>query len=139
MLYTITTDGTVRVFLPVLDQPNYLQLHGALDAYSSLSLSSHPPPSESPTPSTGFALDREITCTVFARILKDYNENSDDPGLYRLREIQNEGWDLFLHVHEDGSLAVGAVAVRTSFLSIQVLRLNHKPSRRTSTEDLRLC
>ena len=123
MLYTITTDGTVRVFLPVLDQPNYLQLHGALDAYSSLPLSFHHS-SKNSTPSTGFILDREVMCAAFTRILKGCDENNDDSCLHRLREIQNEGWDLFLQVHEDRSLVVGAVAVRTSFLLIDALRLN---------------
>ena len=138
MLYTITTDGTVRVFLPVLDQPNYLQLHGALDAYSSLPLSLHPSSSKISTPPMSFALDREVVCAAFARILRDCDKNNDDSGLHRLREIQNEGWDLFLHVHEDRSLVVGAVAVRASFLSLQALRLNQYPSYRISTEDLRL-
>jgi hypothetical protein len=124
MLYTITTDGTVRIFLPVLDQPNYLQLHGALDAYSSLPLSFHPSSSRSSTPSTGFVLDREVMCAAFTRVLGGCDENSDDSGLHRLREIRDEGWDLFLHIHEDRSLVVGAVAVRTSFLLIRALRLN---------------
>ena len=118
MLYTITTDGTVRVFLPVLDQPNYLQLHGALDAYSSLPLLSHPSSSKTSTPSMGFVLDREVMSAAFAKILKDCDKNNDDSSLHRLREIQDEGWDLFLYVHEDRSLVVGAVAVRTSFLSV---------------------
>lgn len=138
MLYTITTDGTVRVFLPVLDQPNYLQLHGTLDAYSSLPLSFHPSTTKSSTPSTGFILDREVVCSVFARILKDCDKNNDDSSLHRLREIQDEGWDLFLHVHEDRSLVVGAVAVRASLLSTQVLELSQHPSHRILTEDPRL-
>jgi hypothetical protein len=111
MLYTITIDGTVRVFLPVLDQPNYLQLHGALDAYSSLPLSFHPS-SDNTTRPVGFVLDREVVCGAFARILKDCDKNSGDSGVRRLQEIQDGGWDLFLHVREDRSLVVGAVAVR---------------------------
>lgn len=138
MLYTITTDGTVRVFLPVLDQPNHLQLHGALDAYSSLPLSFHPSSSKSSTPSTGFVPDREVMCAVFTRILEDCDKNDDDSGLHRLREIQNEGWDLFIHVHEDRSLVVGAVSVRTSVLSVQILALNQHLSFRILTVDLRL-
>lgn len=139
MLYTITTDGTVRVFLPVLDQPNYLQLHGALDAYSSLPLSFYPSSSKSSTPSTSFILDREVLCGAFTRILKDCDKSNDDSGLHRLREIQDEGWDLFLHIHEDKSLVIGAVAVRTSFISIHALRLNQHPSYRILTGGLRLC
>ena len=77
-------------------------------------------------------------CAAFARILKDCDKNDDDSGLHRLREIREESWDLFLHVHEDRSLVVGAVAVRTSLLSIQAPRLNQLPSRRILTEDLRL-
>lgn len=117
MLYTITTDGTVRVFLSVLDQPNYLQLHGALDAYSSLPLSFHPSPKNS-TPPVGFILDREVMSAAFTGILKSHEKNNDDSGIHRLREIQDEGWDLFLHVHEDRSLVVGAVAVRAFFISM---------------------
>ena len=64
--------------------------------------------------------------------------NNVDSGLHRLREIQGEGWDLFLHVHEDRSLVVGAIAVRTSFLLIQALRPNRRASYRILTEGLRL-
>ena len=139
MLYTITTDGTVRVFLPVLDQPNYLQLHGAVDAYSSLPLSFHPSLSKSSTPSTGFVLDREVMCAAFTGILKGFDKNDDDSGLHRLREILDEGWDLFLHIHEDRSLVVEAVAVSTSLLHTQALSLNQHPPYRILTEDLRHC
>jgi len=75
---------------------------------------------------------------AFARILKGRDKNDDDSGLHRLREIQEESWDLFLHVHEDRSLVVGAVAVRASSHSIQALRLNQRRSRRILTEDLQL-
>lgn len=60
-------------------------------------------------------------CAAFDRILADCEKNKDDSGLHRLREIQSEGWDLFLHVHEDRSLVVGAVAVRGSFFQSQLL------------------
>ena len=69
---------------------------------------------------------------AFTRILKDYDKNDDDSGMHRLREIQDEGWDLFLHVHEDRSLVVGAVAVRTFFIPAH--RLNKRPAYRISTE-----
>ena len=120
MLYSITTDGTIRVFLPVLDQPNYLQLHGALDAYSTLPLSFHPS-SQNSTPSSGFVLDREVMCTALTKVLEDRDKSDDDSNIHRLREIQDEGWDLFLHVHEDKSLVVGAVAVRMFLISVQAL------------------
>lgn len=138
MLYTVTTDGTVRVFLPVLDQPNYLQLHGALDAYSSLPLSFSPSSSRNSASPTGFIFDREVMFAAFTKILRDCDKNSDDSGIHRLREIQDEGWDIFFHVHEDRSLVIGGVAVRTSFLSTKVLRLNRHPSSRILIEDLRL-
>jgi hypothetical protein len=112
MLYTITTDGTIRVFCPVLDQPNYLQLHGALDAYSSLPLSFHPSSSKGLSPSAGFVLDREVMCVAFTKVLEDCDKTNDDSGIHRLRGVLDEGWDLFLHVHEDRSLVVGAIAVR---------------------------
>lgn len=137
MLYTVTTDGTVRIFLPVLDQPNYLQLHGALDAYASLPLSFNPSSSRDSMLPTGFIFDREVMFAAFTRILSGCDKDSDDSGVHRLREIQDEGWDIFFHVHEDRSLVIGGVAVRTSFLPPEVLRLNRHPSSRISTEDLR--
>jgi hypothetical protein len=137
-MYTVTSDGTIRVFLPVLDQQNYLQLHGALDAYSSLPLSFHSSTSKISAPATGFALDREVACATFAKILKECDKNNEDSGTHRLREIQDERWDLFLHVHEDRSMVVGGVAVRTSSLSVQALRLNQYRSYRISIGDLRL-
>ena len=118
MLYTITTDGTVRIFLPVLDQPNYLQLHGTLDPSSSLPLSLHPSsPGNSAVPRS-FILDREVVSAAFTGILKEAKKSDGDSGVHRLREIQDEGWDLFLHIHEDRSLVVGAVAVPTSSVSL---------------------
>ena len=75
---------------------------------------------------------------AFTGILKDCDKDDDDSGLHRLREIQKESWDLFLHVHEDRSLVVGAVAVRTSSLSTLALRLNQRPSRRILTDDPQL-
>jgi len=35
-------------------------------------------------------------CAAFDRILEDRDKNNEDSGLHRLREIQDEGWDLFI-------------------------------------------
>lgn len=75
----------------------------------------------------GFVLDREVMSTAFTRIINDHDKNNDDSAMQRLREIQDEGWDLFFHVHEDKSLVIGAVAVRTSFVSARDPKLNQPP------------
>ena len=39
ILYTITSDATLRIFLPVLDAPQRLQLHASLDVFTTLPFS----------------------------------------------------------------------------------------------------
>ena len=107
--YTITSDTTLRIFLPVLDSPEYLQLHAAIDLFSSL------PPSavsqvNSPASSV-FWLDRTIVEKVIIKLLADRNQ-ADDARNRRIREVKEEGWDLFLRILADGSVLVTAVAVR---------------------------
>ncbi|KAJ7654974.1 RAVE protein 1 C terminal-domain-containing protein [Mycena polygramma] len=96
ILYTITSDSTLRIFLPVLDSPQYLQLHASLDLSSSIPFTIA---SKLSTNSNVFWLDREINET-----------DSDHARSRRLQEIKDEGWDLFLRVLEDGSAVVTAVA-----------------------------
>lgn len=108
LLYTITSDSTLRIFLPVLDSPRRLQLHASLDLFSSLpfSMASKLPKSHSSV----FWLDREVIGDVLTTILKDQS-NPEDGRIRRLREIKEDGWDLFLRVLDDGSIVVTAVAV----------------------------
>ncbi|OCH96047.1 WD repeat-containing protein [Obba rivulosa] len=97
-LYTTTRDGTLRVFLSVLDTPNRLQLHAVLDGCSALPLS------YGRTASSIFPLDRGILDVV------SVENDADDARLRRIQEIKDNGWDLFLRVLSDGAVVIQAVA-----------------------------
>ncbi|RPD64989.1 hypothetical protein L227DRAFT_635288 [Lentinus tigrinus ALCF2SS1-6] len=105
-LYTVTSDATLRIFMPVLDAPQYLQLHTALDAFSSLPFSL----ALKQTDSSVFWLDREVMTAAFKTLIADPQPAEEDARRRRVREIAEEGWDLFLRVLGDGSLVVQAVA-----------------------------
>ncbi|KAH6916877.1 WD repeat-containing protein [Coprinopsis sp. MPI-PUGE-AT-0042] len=107
ILYTITSDAVLRIFLPVLDAPEYLQLHASLDLYSSLPYSVAA--DQASSASTIFWLDRLVVGKVIDHILK-YELQQDDGRKRRIREIHDEGWDLFLRVLADGSIVVTALA-----------------------------
>ncbi|KAJ6621584.1 RAVE protein 1 C terminal-domain-containing protein [Mycena sp. CBHHK59/15] len=106
ILYTVTSDSTLRIFLPVLDSPQHLQLHASLDLFSSIPFSIS---SKISTNFSVFWLDREIIGNSISATLKDKNE-PENAQIRRLQEIKDEGWDLFLRVLEDGSAVVTAVA-----------------------------
>ncbi|KAK7064348.1 WD repeat protein [Favolaschia claudopus] len=107
ILYTITSDSTLRIFIPVLDSPQYLQLHASLDLFSSIPFSiSATLPS---TNSSVFWLDREIVSDCITTTLQR-EADSEHARSKRLQEIKDEGWDLFLRVLHDGSAVVTAVA-----------------------------
>ncbi|KAI0721213.1 RAVE protein 1 C terminal-domain-containing protein [Cerioporus squamosus] len=106
ILYTITSDATLRIFMPVLDAPQYLQLHTALDAFSALPFSMMSMQSNSSV----FWLDREVMSAAFKSLLADTQPGEEDARRRRVREIAEDGWDLFLRVLGDGSLVVQAVA-----------------------------
>ncbi|KAJ7706334.1 WD repeat-containing protein [Mycena rosella] len=106
ILYTITSDATLRIFLPVLDSPQHLQLHASLDLFSSIPFIIS---SKLSTDSSVFWLDREIIGDAISATLKNETD-SDHARIRRLQEIKDEGWDLFLRVLEDGSAVVTAVA-----------------------------
>ncbi|KAF5384978.1 hypothetical protein D9615_001393 [Tricholomella constricta] len=108
ILYTVTNDSTIRIFLPVLDSPQNLQLHASLDLFSSFPFSiasNH----LWQLPSTAFWLDREVVGNALKEILKQRIEQDDARGR-RIKEILEERWDLFLRVLGDGSIVVTAVA-----------------------------
>lgn len=115
ILYTVTSDATLRIFQPVLDTPQYLQLHAALDFFSAAS-----PDSLSKGPhSSVFWLHKDTIADSFSAILSgDESHNQLSPEeisrYRRLKEMNDEGWDSFARVLEDGSLVVRAVAVSTS-------------------------
>ncbi|KAI0830734.1 WD repeat-containing protein [Trametes gibbosa] len=106
ILYTITTDATLRIFLPVLDAPQYLQLHSALDTFSSLPFSV----ASRENNSSVFRLDREVMNAALKSVLAQAQTSDEDGRRRRIREITEEGWDVFLRVLGDGSLVVQAVA-----------------------------
>lgn len=107
ILFTVTSDATLRIFFPVLDSPQFLQLHASLDLYSSLPLSItsvHPEIQHSSV----FYLDREVIRRSSDKILANC-PSEDNVRTRRIQDIKEEGWDLFLHVLGDGSIVVTAV------------------------------
>ncbi|RDB29031.1 Regulator of V-ATPase in vacuolar membrane protein 1 [Hypsizygus marmoreus] len=112
ILYTATNDSTIRIFIPVLDSPQHLQLHVSLDLFASLPFSvasNYRTMSSSSSSSAAFWLDREVIGNALTQILKQRPEQ-DDARSRRIKEIKDEGWDLFLRVLSDGSVVVTAVA-----------------------------
>ncbi|KAI0286916.1 RAVE protein 1 C terminal-domain-containing protein [Russula aff. rugulosa BPL654] len=107
VLYTVTCDATLRIFIPVLDSPQSMQLHATLDLSPSV-------PSLPPSRNTGddspnvFTLSREVLRGVLTTVLAD-SSDPNDPKLRRLHEICDGGWDLFMQVFPDGSLTIRAV------------------------------
>ena len=108
ILYTVTSDATLRIFLPVLDAPQHLQLHASLDIYSALPFSV----ASEVTGSNIFWLSRDVMSKALASALTESGPTTEDGRHKRVREIQDENWDLFLRVLSDGSLVLQAVAVR---------------------------
>ncbi|KAH9996446.1 RAVE protein 1 C terminal-domain-containing protein [Russula vinacea] len=108
VLYTVTCDGTLRIFIPVLDSPQYLQLHAVLDLSPSVSslLPSRRAGNHSPNV---FSLSREVLRGVLKTVLAD-SSDANDPKLRRLEEICDGGWDMFMQVFPDNSLTIRAVA-----------------------------
>jgi hypothetical protein len=109
ILYTITSDSILRIFLPVLDSPRRLQLHASLDIFAALPFSVASGLSSSK--SAVFWLDREVVGDTLKGILGTTALDVEDGERKRLKDIQDEGWDLFLRVSGDGSIVVSAVAV----------------------------
>lgn len=108
-LFTLTEDSTLRVFLPVIDSPQHLQHHTSLDLYSALPLGDSCAHLDA-MPSVIFWLDTDTVSHVTKTIL-DKCSDQDDPQTRRIKDIKDEGWDLFLRIMNDGSAVVSAVAV----------------------------
>ena len=109
ILYTITVDATLRIFLPVLDSPQYLQLHTVLSSYSDkLELEVA---NDSDHPSSIFWLHKDTLSDSFASVLEQHKGESEDGRLKRIQEFSSENWDFFLRILPDNSLVVRAVAV----------------------------
>ncbi|KAI0036631.1 WD repeat-containing protein [Vararia minispora EC-137] len=108
ILYTVTSDATLRVFMPVIDSPRYLQLHASLDLSSALPYSV-PMKVAVTMKSSIFWLDRQVVADSLASLVRKEGEE-EDARMRRARDIKEEGWDLFLRVLSDGSLVVNALA-----------------------------
>jgi len=131
VLYTVTRDATLRIFIPVLDSPQHMQLHATLDLSTTA-----PPKRKSDNPSSNvFYLDRETFRSVLTTVLKDASD-TDNTKLRRLQEICDDEWDMFMQVLPDGTLTVRAVAASTlpviiryqSHLSIEYRSSTSNPS-----------
>ena len=94
--------------MPIIDSPQYLQLHSALDTFSCLPFAV----ASLQSSSSVFWLDREVMTSALSAILADSPAAEEDARRRRIREITEEGWDVFLRVLADGALVVQAVAVR---------------------------
>lgn len=110
VLYTITTDDTLRIFLPVIDTPSFLQLHATLDQYSAAL-----DPSDAQRTnwhSNIFWLHHDTLADSFMAILSDKGASSEDTQMRRIKEMNDGGWDCFARIFPDGSIVVRAVAVK---------------------------
>ncbi|KAF8140396.1 RAVE protein 1 C terminal-domain-containing protein [Boletus edulis] len=106
-MFTITSDSVLRIFLPVVDSPQRLQLHLAVDISSPSVPSAVSQPMSRPE-SEIIWLDKEVIGTAVKAVLKVSEVKSTN--ISRLRDFEEEDWDLFLRVLADGSLLLSAVA-----------------------------
>ncbi|KAH8099423.1 WD repeat-containing protein [Cristinia sonorae] len=107
ILYTVTEDATLRVFMPVLDSPQYLQLHATVDLFTAIPFSL----AAKMKTSAIYWLDREVMTSAFGAAIEKFPRNADvEPRRRRIQEIYDEAWDLFLRVLADGSVVIQAVA-----------------------------
>jgi hypothetical protein len=105
ILYTTTSSGTLRIFLPVLDTRRHLQLHATVDPFSFL-----PSSLASIGGSPVLPLSRDALRSVVGSALRNC-DGVDESQRRRLTELHEEGWDLFARVLDDGSIVIQAVAV----------------------------
>lgn len=111
VLYTVTSDATLRIFTPVLDSPQHMQLHATLDMSSSTTSEPRPGPTDYAVPSV-FYLDREIVNRALTSVLSDTTDK-EDAKIRRVQDIRDAGWDMFMQALPDGSLSIQAVAAST--------------------------
>ncbi|KAF8756045.1 RAVE protein 1 C terminal [Rhizoctonia solani] len=90
ILYTVTADYTVRIYMPVLDSADHLQLHASLDLPDAV------------VDSLGKAMERPIEGSP-------QEEEEEKARRTRLKSIIDEGWDLFAVVTQDGTVVVRAI------------------------------
>ncbi|KAH7334362.1 RAVE protein 1 C terminal-domain-containing protein [Rhizoctonia solani] len=106
ILYTFTADHTVRIYMPVLDSAEHLQLHASLDLHSF---------GVSHVISKICLLDRDSVMASLRKSMERPIEGSsqeveeENARRAQLKCIVDEGWDLFAVVTQDGSVAVRAI------------------------------
>ncbi|KAG8734925.1 regulator of (H+)-ATPase in vacuolar membrane [Ceratobasidium sp. 428] len=111
ILYTITVDSTVRIFIPVLDSPDHLQLHASIDLHA------FGVPRDVGIVSAICWLDRNAVAMAlnsgFEKVLEGSSQDQEEENARRgrLKTIVDEGWDLFAIVTGDGTVVVRAVTV----------------------------
>ncbi|KAG9314237.1 RAVE protein 1 C terminal-domain-containing protein [Chiua virens] len=103
-LLTVTSDSVLRIYLPVVDSPQRLQLHLAVD----IPIIFTAPQSVPRVGSEIIWLDREVVGPAVKAALKA--SEIKNPEVSRLRDVEEEDWDLFLRVLPDGSLLLNAIA-----------------------------
>ncbi|KAG9128028.1 regulator of (H+)-ATPase in vacuolar membrane [Ceratobasidium sp. 392] len=109
ILYTITVDSTVRIFVPVLDSPDHLQLHASIDLHA-FSISR-----DVGIVSKICWLDRNAVAAALnddcQKVLEGTPQDQEEESARRnrLKVIVDEGWDLFAVVTGDGTVVVRAV------------------------------
>lgn len=112
-MYTITSDDTLRVFLPVIDTPHFLQLHASLDLYSDQGGDPSTTKVDYSDNRSGiFWLHKDTVTTCLDAILRSGECVNDDGDYRRLVEMNDDGWDFFFRVSGDNSLVMRALAVR---------------------------
>lgn len=107
VLFTITSDSVLRIFFPVVDSPRHLQLHLAVDLFTSLPFATTSK-FRSYSSSKITCLDKEITGQIIKTALAGSTSNGVETGTHELREIDEKS-DLFIRVLSDGSIILSAV------------------------------
>ncbi|THH06398.1 hypothetical protein EW145_g4114 [Phellinidium pouzarii] len=107
ILYTITADATLRIFLPVVDTPHFLQLHASLDLYTDVP--HYIDVTTADRHSNIFWLHKDTLAESLNATLSGV-VIPEDSRYRRLKEMSGEGWDLFVRVFSDNSLIIRAVA-----------------------------
>ncbi|KAF7985328.1 hypothetical protein HWV62_6523 [Athelia sp. TMB] len=112
-LYTVTSDAVLRIFMPVLDSLQYLQLHGAIDVPFVRSDQKGKGRADHMASSV-FWLDRTVVRDAFRGYLAEPvgkgKSEDDERWRSRAKEVVEEGWDLFMRILQDGSVLITAVA-----------------------------
>ncbi|KAF8320625.1 RAVE protein 1 C terminal-domain-containing protein [Cantharellus anzutake] len=118
-LYTFTSDSVLRVFAPVIDVPNRLQLQAALDrwCFTDDDGYGYGDTEEQSLSQSGtrdvpfiFPLDRDVLCRVLPPMgAEPMVAEEEKGGLRKLKELAEDDWELFGFVSLDGTLTVKAL------------------------------